>query len=141
MKSLILQKLDATLQMISSPDVNKYKEINLNSFDLSNEQLLTESSRTLIARVILKIIIVDKEMPVSHSLAEYVGSMLDPDLIALVRDSQLSKFFGITVEELKVKRDSGLLLCVEKRSSRMYDWNQVRKLFGKLPESSSNPKR
>lgn len=143
MKALIHQKVETIQRMISAPDVYKYKEIhiNLNSFDLSNEQLLTESSRTLIARVIHNIIIDDNKTPVPHSLAEFIGSMIHPDLIALVRDSQLSAIFGITVEELKAKRDSGLLLCVEKRSNRLYDWDQVRKHYGKSPKSGPKPKR
>ena len=139
-----LQRNLTTLSQMLSDDTGfelKSLIIDLDCFDLSIEQLQKETSINLIARLVQSITDGDKTLFPSHHQRELMVWFIDPDIVALVRESQLCRVFSITETELRANRDSGVLMCVDRNTRYMYDWNQVRKLFNKPPESTSNPKR
>lgn len=115
--------------------------INLDSLDLSNKQLKQETSRSLILRQVQAAIDVDNNFFSTLEQIEPMALLIDQDIVALVDEFQLCRVFEITRTDLDEMRDSGLLLHFKNDLGCMYDWNQVRKLFGKTPESISNPKR
>lgn len=142
-KEQLRRKLTTLEHMLSDDTGFKFKSliIDLEFFDLSIEQIQKETSINLIARLVQSITDGDKNLFPSHYHRELIEWFIDPDIVALVRESQLCRVFSITETELRANRDSGVLMCVDRKSRYMYDWNQVRKLFGKPPESTSSPKR
>jgi hypothetical protein len=104
--------------------------IKIHSLKLSKEQLFEESSQSLIARKIYRIIMDDNNASAPTEIIKKVAPLIGPGTIIWVHEVEICKIFKVTEEALKLNRDSGPLIWVDKHLGNMYHWDQSLKLFG-----------
>ena len=138
LREQMLRKIQTLIHIISDPDGFRCKStiINIDDFDLPIVQLRNETSKTLIAREVYRMVSKNRDVFVPQKAVEMITPKIDPDIVLFVREDQLCSVFNVHKLELRALSDWDLLLSIKDRSQAMYDWNQVRKLYGRSPNST-----
>jgi len=112
--------------------------IDLDSLNLSSEQLYEECSQTLIARKIYRLVVKDRNASAPTEIIKKVAPLIGQGTIAWVHEVEICRIFQISEEFLELNRDSGPLIWVDKQLGNMYGWDQALLCLGKPPSTSSN---
>ena len=114
----------------SLPGLSKAGLIDLEMLNTPDEQLMKESSVELFARLVFSLADYKQNEPVPKEKLEQVLPVIDPRMKAVVTHQTVKQLFGVSDATLKTYRDSGVVSFGKGEPGYLYEWDQVRVLFG-----------
>lgn len=104
--------------------------MELDTYNVSFEQLRHESSRELICRYIASS---DKNLDQSHlkELVKYKG-LIDPEVIVWISAIEICQVFGLQLKDLSNYAKTRQLAMLELEGLKYFNWNEVKNLTGSV---------
>jgi len=93
-------------------------------------QLTKDSSLDLFARLIFALTNDKQDKPIARGKLKLVFPLIDPDMKALVTQETVQRIFHLPASALHAYRDLGLLSFTQRDQRYLYEWEQIRELFG-----------
>ena len=103
--------------------------MDLNTFDVSIEQLRHENSQVLICRY-LTLLCNQMNQEVYFEDLVIMKDYIDLEIIVWVQDKEICKVFGLQQKDLSKYVENGQLAMLKLEDFKFFNWNEVQSLTG-----------
>ena len=125
---LLQSHVDYLLKGTKENEVNSIV-MDLNTFDVSIEQLRHENSQVLICRY-LTLLCNQMNQEVYFEDVVIMKDYIDLEIIVWVQDKEICKVFGLQQKDLSKYVENGQLAMLKLEDFKFFNWNEVQNLTG-----------
>ena len=125
---LLQSHVDYLLKGTKENEVNSIV-MDLNTFDVSIEQLRHENSQVLICRY-LTLLCNQMNQEVYFEDLVIMKDYIDLEIIVWVQDKEICKVFGLQQKDLSKYVENGQLAMLKLEDFKFFNWNEVQSLTG-----------